>query len=196
MIPVLWHPLVLPSQQRQESQATVPTGPTGYEITWDNDISSLAKEFIEHVNAELRADFNCCPLEQWIWHCCASLERTTASEALQAVAASMAKDLVDRISGPLADEAEKARSALWRAGLPREKLQTRGDYEDYVGTFATANLKHFYPPGSSRASSRVSEIAKEMVARKTHLPNVPPELKPGMSKLALYDIVIYCGKLS
>jgi len=180
-----------PSQQSQESQATVSTEPTEYALS-GNDISPLAKEFIEHLYGELCSSVNRDLLGRWIWQDCASLERTAASEALQATAASIAKEVVSGISGTLTREVKNAKSALWRAGIPFQKLQTKGDFEAHVGEFAAMNLTDFYPPGNKR----VREIAEEMVARKTLLPKVAPELKAGMSKLALYDIIILCGTLS
>jgi len=180
----------IPSLRTQESQKIVPEGPTGYVLS-GADICPLAEEFIEHLCAELRSNVYFDTLKQRVQDCCGSLERTAASEALQGAAAQIASDLITKMPGPLDYQARTAKNALWRAGIPSQKLRTKKDFAVFIGDFATINLNVFYPPGDRR----VGKIAEEIVAQKSLLPAVAPELKAGMSKLALYDIIFLCGKL-
>lgn len=73
--------------------------------------------------------------------------------------------------------------------------QTKEEYVEYAGNFVAKNIKNFVDvtEGSVKSIAEVAAAQVNIIATEFGL---RPEVTPGLVKLAFYDFVISCGRLT
>jgi hypothetical protein len=78
---------------------------------------------------------------------------------------------------------------------PQLQPQTAQEYSVYLDEFIEKNLAGFYQPGEKFVQDLAKKAASQAQAVATAF-TLAPKYTAGLSKLALYDFVILCGKLA
>jgi hypothetical protein len=180
-----------PSRDEEDVKGGIESSTPRVGAAQEPTVSQLFEEFKIHLAAELSESVYRDKIEGYIRRTRDSSTRSATREALQQVAGSVAACICDNFDQKITHELAAVKQAPWRARLPDHPLQTAEEIEEFLSEFTRTHLSRFYEPNDDTVRSIATQVAHDDF-RRVH---VPDELIPGLAQLALYDFVIFCGKL-